>query len=103
SSCSFNFQEFDRYIVYAYKSKLFFDDFPDIIGFNTDFCSRTLPDPDRYPFSENIVIDSFNDVPLLNQRFPKLVMIFDFRIFYGLASLAVIVCLVWVFLFTKNK
>ena len=105
SSCSFNFQEFDRYIVYAYKSKLFYgdDDFPDIIGFNTDFCSRTLPDPNRYPFSENIVIESFNDIPLLEQQFPNQIELIDFRIVYVFVVVVIILVLVVFILLYRRK
>lgn len=99
-SCSFNFQKFDRYIVYAARSKLFpmGDDalikgFPDITGYNTHICSRTLPDPIRYPWTENIITEPFNDIPQLNQRFPDLIILIDFRILYGSIALVAFVAL----------
>ncbi len=64
-----------------------FQGFPDITGYNTHFCSRTLPDPTRYPWTENINTEPFNDIPSLDQRFPQPIVLIDFRILYGTIAL----------------
>lgn len=107
SSCSFNFDEYDRYIVYAANSKLFptGDDvlihgFPDISGYNTNFCSRTVPDPNRYPWTESNMNEPLNDITQLDQLFPHQRMLIDFRILYGSILL---VSLVGIFLIIKYR
>jgi hypothetical protein len=109
NSCSFNFEDFDRYIVFTSSSKLFpigddslFQGFPNTTGYNTHFCSRTLPDPRRYPWTENIITEPFNDIPSLDQRFPHPIMLIDFRILYGSIALIAFAVTIWVIKYKRK-